>query len=47
MLAMHDAPAMSADTVHTTVACKLGDLTVVARERDDRGPVLSSSLVPA
>jgi methylated-DNA-[protein]-cysteine S-methyltransferase len=31
MLAMHDAPAMSADTVHTTVACKLGDLTVVAR----------------
>ena len=31
MLTMNHAPAMSVDTTHTTVASKLGDLTVVAR----------------
>jgi methylated-DNA-[protein]-cysteine S-methyltransferase len=31
MLTMNNAPAMNVDTTHTTVASKLGDLTVVAR----------------
>jgi methylated-DNA-[protein]-cysteine S-methyltransferase len=31
MLTMNNAPAMNVDTTHTTIASKLGDLTVVAR----------------